>query len=184
MVKNLTTDPNQLKSINLEKDIILDVRTELEYKEKHIGLKHIHVPLHDLDPVDFIKRYNIKPVTVIHLLCLGGKRAEQAASKFIEAGHTAVKVITGGLIACEEYGHEIKSYICKSSCRPSVSLERQVRIIAGVCSIIGTILALFVNPLFSLVPLFVGAGLVFSGVTDFCGLALILAKAPWNKKKY
>jgi hypothetical protein len=31
-----------------------------------------------------------------------------------------------------------------------------------------------------LISAFVGAGLVFSGITDSCGLAMVLARMPWN----
>jgi hypothetical protein len=30
---------------------------------------------------------------------------------------------------------------------------------------------------------FVGAGLVFAGITDCCGMRLLLAKLPWNTHK-
>jgi len=46
----------------------------------------------------------------------------------------------------------------------------------------GALLALFVNPAFVAIPLFVGCGLIFAGVTDRCGMMLVLTKAPWNKK--
>jgi hypothetical protein len=45
----------------------------------------------------------------------------------------------------------------------------------------GAALALFINPIFGIIPLFVGCGLIFAGVTDRCGMALVLTKAPWNK---
>ena len=62
-----------------------------------------------------------------------------------------------------------------------ISLERQVRIAAGAIAALGALLGLMLNPLFSIIPLFVGGGLVFAGVTDRCGMALVLTKAPWNK---
>jgi hypothetical protein len=43
------------------------------------------------------------------------------------------------------------------------------------------LLGWFVEPLFVFLSAFVGAGLVFAGVTDTCGLGLLLAKAPWNR---
>jgi hypothetical protein len=65
--------------------------------------------------------------------------------------------------------------------RKVVSLERQVRIAAGTIVLVGVILAAFVNPAFVWLSGFVGAGLVFSGVTNFCGMGLVLARAPWNR---
>jgi hypothetical protein len=62
-----------------------------------------------------------------------------------------------------------------------LSLERQVRIVAGALAAIGGILAIFMHPLFALAPAFVGSGLVFAGVTNTCGMALLLARLPYNR---
>ena len=66
--------------------------------------------------------------------------------------------------------------------RKTISLERQVRIAAGSLVFAGTLLGAMVNPLFLIIPGFVGAGLVFAGVTDTCGMAMMLAKMPWNQR--
>ena len=63
-----------------------------------------------------------------------------------------------------------------------ISLERQVRIGAGLLVLIGAMLAWLVHPYFLAIPLFIGAGLVFAGVTDHCGMAMLLAKMPWNSR--
>ena len=62
-----------------------------------------------------------------------------------------------------------------------VSLERQVRVVAGALAATGAVLALLVNPLFALLPAFVGSGLVFAGVTDTCGMAMALSRLPYNR---
>jgi hypothetical protein len=56
-----------------------------------------------------------------------------------------------------------------------------VRITAGTLVFLGTLLGVLVNYYFLIIPGFVGAGLVFAGVTDTCGMALLLARMPWNK---
>jgi len=65
--------------------------------------------------------------------------------------------------------------------RKTISIERQVRIDAGLLVLAGTSLGWWVNPGFFILAAFVGAGLVFAGITDICGLAIVLAKAPWNR---
>jgi hypothetical protein len=40
---------------------------------------------------------------------------------------------------------------------------------------------LLLNPLFAAVPAFVGGGLVFAGVTDRCGMAMVLSRLPYNR---
>ena len=60
-------------------------------------------------------------------------------------------------------------------------MQRQVQIGAGSLVLIGALLGLTVSPWFFAVPLFVGAGLMFAGITGFCGMALLLQRAPWNQ---
>jgi heme A synthase len=61
------------------------------------------------------------------------------------------------------------------------SLERQVRFTAGLLILFGVVLTLAVHPYFVVVPAFIGAGLTFAGATDWCGMAMVLARMPWNK---
>ena len=65
--------------------------------------------------------------------------------------------------------------------RKAISLERQVRIAAGSLVVLGTALGAFVHPDFLGLSAFVGAGLVFAGVTDTCGMGMMLARMPWNR---
>jgi hypothetical protein len=62
-----------------------------------------------------------------------------------------------------------------------LAIERQVRIAAGSMVVLGVLLAVLVHPGFAGVAAFVGAGLVFAGITDWCGMGLLLARAPWNR---
>lgn len=157
--------------------IILDVRTAMEHAEKHIGRDHAHVPLDALDPVTFMQQHGLGRDARVYILCRSGGRAAQAAAKFMEAGYPNATVIEGGIMACESCGHAIKT----GPAPAQLSLERQVRIAAGLLAGGGALLGLLAHPLFTLIPLFVGGGLVFAGITDRCGMALLLAKAPWNK---
>ena len=62
-----------------------------------------------------------------------------------------------------------------------LSLERQVRIAAGILVLIGAMLGWIIHPAFTGMSAFVGAGLVFSGITDSCAMGMLLAKMPWNQ---
>jgi len=59
---------------------------------------------------------------------------------------------------------------------------RQVQIVVGSLAAIGAILALAVNPWFAILPLFLGCGLLFAGISGTCGMALLLARMPWNRE--
>jgi hypothetical protein len=63
-----------------------------------------------------------------------------------------------------------------------ISLERQVRIAAGFIVLSGVLLAHFVNPAFIWLSGFIGAGLMFAGATDWCGMGMLIAKMPWNQR--
>jgi hypothetical protein len=47
--------------------------------------------------------------------------------------------------------------------------------------LVSVLLAWLVHPAFAGIAAFVGAGLIFSGVTDTCGMGLLLARMPWNR---
>jgi hypothetical protein len=66
--------------------------------------------------------------------------------------------------------------------KPHMSLERQVRIVAGALAGVGGVLAIAGSRWFGLVPMAVGAGLVYAGLTDRCGMAMLLGRLPYNRK--
>jgi len=82
---------------------------------------------------------------------------------------------TTGSLACVEAGLPVVRG------RKAVSLERQVRIAAGLLVLLGAILGWVVDPAFVGLSAFVGAGLVFAGITDTCGMGIVLARMPWNQ---
>ena len=53
----------------------------------------------------------------------------------------------------------------------------------GLLVLLGAISAGFVHPAFIGLSAFVGAGLVFAGITDTCGMGMMLARMPWNRVK-
>ena len=64
-----------------------------------------------------------------------------------------------------------------------IEIMRQVQIVAGSLVLIGVILGYFVTPAFYALPAFVGAGLLFAGISGFCGMAKLLAIMPWNRPR-
>jgi rhodanese-related sulfurtransferase len=178
----------KLNQIDLNDGIIIDVRSGMEHDEKRLTFGHTHIPLEDLKPNDLMMRHGLDKDTNVYLLCRSGKRATVAAEKFLADGYRNVHVIEGGLIACESCGQGIEGHGANGNAptaptaKAHLSLERQVRIAAGSLAAVGALLGIIATPLFTVIPLFVGIGLVFAGITDRCGIALTLTKAPWNKK--
>ena len=113
----------------------------------------------------------------VWVLCQSGGRAQRACAE-IDASHELnVAVIEGGTAAWSAAGGPLE----RTPGRAVISLERQVRIAAGSLVLAGVTLGWFVHAGFFGLAAFVGAGLVFAGVTDFCGMGLLLAKMPWNR---
>lgn len=110
------------------------------------------------------------------LVCKSGKRSEQAAQKLIAAGFSQVALLEGGTDAWIASGFPVHAI----EKRPW-SLERQVRVVAGSMVVISALLGLALSPWFFSWTVFVGAGLVFAGVTDTCMMASILGRMPWNR---
>ena len=152
---------------------LLDVRTPVEFSEVHVPQAR-NVPLDELRPGTLTLRKD-EPV---YLLCRTSNRATKAAEKFAKEGFTQPIVIEGGTLAWVAANLPVVRSIGKV-----ISLERQVRIVAGSLVFLGVVLGWFVHRAFYGVAGFVGAGLVFAGITDFCGMGLLLAKMPWNKKR-
>jgi rhodanese-related sulfurtransferase len=151
--------------------LFLDVRTPAEYRDTHVTGAVLH-PLSDLDP-DKVKQLAQGRARIV-VVCRSGGRAKQACEKLSASGLPNLLVLEGGTLAWESAGLPV------TKGRKAISLERQVRIAAGALVLIGAILGYFLHPAFIGLSAFVGAGLIFAGVTDTCGMAMMLAKMPWN----
>lgn len=168
-----TTSPRAAREQQGEA-LFLDVRTPAEFEEAHIEGALLH-PLTELNPEE-IKRH-AQGKRSVFLICRSGGRARQAAEKLAAHGLSGLRVMSGGMQAWENEGLPVNRG------RATISLERQVRIAAGTLVVVGALLGYFVNPGWIALSGFVGAGLVFAGVTDTCGMAMVLARMPWNNHK-
>jgi rhodanese-related sulfurtransferase len=113
----------------------------------------------------------------LYVLCQSGSRAAKAIEKFRQAGFAGCVQVEGGIEAWVEAGLPVERGAGKV-----LPLMRQVQIAVGILSIAGAALALGVNVWFAIIPLVTGCGLLFAGLTGTCGLALLLARMPWNRQ--
>lgn len=173
MSHQTTAAPEAAAATASGQGILLDVRTPAEFREVH-AQGAILVPLDILSAakVEEARGTNCGPV---YLLCASGIRAVKAAEQLARAGLDDVRVVEGGTNAW------VAAQLPVVRGRKTISIERQVRIGAGLLVLTGTSLGWFVNPGFFILAAFVGAGLVFAGITDICGMAIVLSKAPWNR---
>lgn len=170
-----TISPQQLHELvqSGEGIELIDVRTPVEFREVHVTFAK-NVPLDQLNAsaVTAGRSDSTKPLYVI---CRSGSRGQQACDRLQAAGFTNVVNVEGGTQAWDRGGLPVVRG------KKAISLERQVRIAAGLMVVIGAVLSVLASPNWILLSAFVGAGLVLAGITDSCGMAMILARMPWNQ---
>ncbi len=154
---------------------VLDVRTPAEFAEVHATPAR-NLPLPDVSAAALIASGHVDLAAPVYLLCQTDRRATSAADKLAAEGFKQPVVVVGGTMAWIAAGLPLVR-----GTKKAIGLERQVRIAAGSLVFTGVILSHFVHPGFIWLSGFVGAGLVFAGITDFCGMGLLLARAPWNR---
>jgi rhodanese-related sulfurtransferase len=151
---------------------LIDVRTPVEFREVHATIAR-NVPLDQLAPPALLTgRTSTEP---LYFICRSGSRAKQACERLHAAGFANAVNVEGGTLAWVENGLPVVRG------KKAISLERQVRIAAGSIVLVGVSLGWFVHEAFLGLAAFVGAGLVFAGITDTCGMGLLLARMPWNQ---
>ncbi len=156
---------------------ILDVRTAAELKAAALP-DCLHIPLHELTPARLQNEIEKsgKSGAQVYLLCQGGKRAEMAANQLAGTVDAELVIIEGGLNAVQAAQIPLQQ-----TGNTVMSLERQVRIAAGFLVLAGVILGFVVNSGFFVLSGFVGAGLMFAGITDTCMMGMLIARMPWNR---
>lgn len=148
----------------------VDVRSPGEFAGRRLS-GSINIPFSRLE-AESARLDKDKPVV---LLCARGMMAKSAAHKLEALGFRDIRVVEGGLKACQA----VQTLEGEGGAWP---MERQVRLAAGSLVLIGATLGWFFHPAFWLLSAGVGAGLVYSALTDTCGMAALLALMPWNRR--
>jgi rhodanese-related sulfurtransferase len=150
---------------------LVDVRTPAEFRAVHVTLAR-NVPLEKCDLAAVRNGSSTQPLYVI---CQSGARGTKACEKLIAAGGDHVVNVIGGTKAWVEADLPVVRG------KKIIPLDRQVRIAAGSMVMAGTLIGYFVYPWLIGLAAFVGAGLIYAGITDYCPLATFLARMPWNQ---
>jgi rhodanese-related sulfurtransferase len=157
-----------------EQPRLLDVRTPREYATAHVPGARLE-PLENFDAARVAGQLASAPEPV-YVICQSGTRARTAIAKLEKAGLDRCVLVEGGTQGWIEAGLPVEKRAVGG-----ISLERQVRIAAGALVLAGTVPGYFWHPAFLLLPGFVGAGLMFAGITDICGMGMLLGRMPWNQ---
>lgn len=156
---------------------IIDVRTPLEFREVRAVVAR-NIPLDSIDPHSVMKERNGSASEPLYVICKAGTRGAKAQQKFVDAGYENVINVEGGTEAWVAAGLPVVRG------KNAVSLERQVRIAAGFIVLAGAVAAMVTgNVYLAGIPAFVGAGLMFAGITDSCAMGMLIARMPWNQCK-
>jgi len=170
-VKNI--DAKTLKKwLENNEAVVVDVREPAEHEAEKISGANL-LPLANVCKSALPNCENKK--LVLH--CRSGKRSSSACQKLIsEDPNLEIYNLEGGISAWSAEGCAIKT-----SGKFFLPLDRQVQLTIGLGVFIGSVLGYLVSPNFFLLSGFFGAGLIFAGLSGYCGLAVVMAKMPWNK---
>ena len=152
--------------------VVVDVRSPGEFAAAHIRGSY-NLPLDALP--DVASRLGGLRDETVALVCRTGVRASQAETILRGAGVESARVLAGGIMGWEQAGLPLDRG------RGAWSIERQVRAIAGGLVLGGVLGSLTVNRKLVWLSGFVGGGLLFAGLTDFCGMARLLMLLPFNR---
>jgi rhodanese-related sulfurtransferase len=150
--------------------VIVDVRSPDEYAYEHIP-GSFNIPIDTLAE----RKHEIPQSSAIYVVCQSGLRSENACNQLQLLGLPHVLTVEGGIKAIEKAGGKIQHN------KNVIPIMRQVQIAAGTLVLLGIFLSWLIHPSFICISIFVGCGLIFAGASGFCGMALLLAKMPWNK---
>ena len=151
---------------------LIDICSPTEYAAGHVP-GAINIPMEQIES----RIADLSPRSPVVLICKSGQRAA-ATAKLVESRRQDVLVLDGGTRAWGATGAHVVV-----SARTRWSLERQVRLGAGLLVLLGVVLSLFWDRAWIALSAFVGLGLTFAGLTDICGMAFLLARMPWNKAR-
>ncbi|MGW1768937.1 rhodanese-like domain-containing protein [Streptomyces sp. NPDC002073] len=153
---------------------VVDVRTPGEFTSGHLP-DSVNVPLDRIER-SLPELRQAAERGVLLLVCASGARSGKASAALAAHGVPAAS-LTGGTNAWTAAGHDLHS-----PDGPARAVERQVRFTAGALVLLGLLLGLFVHPVFQLLSAAIAAGLVFSALTDTCGMAVVLGRLPFNRR--
>ncbi|MFJ3727986.1 rhodanese-like domain-containing protein [Streptomyces sp. NPDC090045] len=156
---------------------VVDVRTPAEFASGHLP-DALNIPLDRIGRAlpELREAAGRKPLL---LVCSSGARSDNATATLASHGIPASS-LSGGTTAWAAGGHGL--HYPAGRPRAVWAMERQVRITAGALVLLGLALGLFVHPAFRLLSAAIAAGLVFSALTNTCGMAVVLGRLPFNQR--
>nr|WP_229909362.1 rhodanese-like domain-containing protein [Streptomyces flavofungini] len=161
----------------LDELAVVDVRTPGEFAAGHLPGAH-NIPLERLTEALPALRAAAARGELL-LVCASGNRSARACATLAENGVPAA-TLTGGTTAWTQRGYDVEHP--QGTPRTAWAMERQVRLAAGSLVLTGLALGLL-WPYALWLSAAIAGGLVFSALTDTCGMARVLARLPHNRPR-
>jgi len=152
--------------------MLVDVREDFEHANEHIH-GAVNTPQSRLDADQLRRRCGARRLV---LVCRSGRRSTEAAAQFVGRGQPVFH-LTGGLLAWKEAGLPTQ----RAAGAPRIDVMRQTQIVIGALVLAGVLPGAFLSPWFLIISGIMGIGLIFAGASGTCGMAVMLARMPWNR---
>ncbi len=166
-------DPRTLAARLKAKEVtLIDIREPDEHAREHIA-GAVSMPLSRLEA----GKLDLEPLGDVVFHCKSGMRTNTNCARLASHIDGPAFMLEGGLEGWKQAGLRVET-----DAKAPLELQRQVQIVIGALMLIGVAAAAFVHPAFIALPAVLGAGLLFAGVGGWCGMAHMLAAAPWNKR--
>lgn len=153
--------------------VLVDIREADEFARSHIA-GAVSQPLSGWEQAHLA----IDPAADVIFTCRSGMRTAGACDRLAARVTGEAFVLAGGIDGWSRAG-----LLVVSDRSAPLEIMRQVQIAAGMLILIGALLGTFVAPAWFGLSAFVGAGLLFAGLSGFCGMARLLMLAPWNQPR-
>lgn len=160
--------PAEARRLASEGALLVDVREPDEFARASIAGSENH-PLSRIGPLGC-------PQPVV-FLCRSGMRTGANAARLAQCHAGDSYVLEGGLDGWRAAGLPVAD-----DAKAPLEIMRQVQIAAGALILTGVVLGFLLGPVWFGLAAFVGVGLSFAGITGWCGMALALSRAPWNRR--
>jgi rhodanese-related sulfurtransferase len=154
--------------------VLVDIREPVEHAREAIpGARSSPLSSYGAHSLQGFQSENA-PAVIFH--CQSGKRTSDNAERLRTCDAPELYILEGGLTGWKSAGFATRVDRSKP-----IEIQRQVQIAAGSLVLTGLALAYLVSPWFLALSAFVGTGLVFAGVSGWCGMAKMLGLMPWNR---
>lgn len=154
------------------KAVLVDIREADEFARNHIS-GALSVPLATFEHAHL----SVDPDQDVIFTCRTGMRTGANCDRLAARVVGPAFVLEGGLDGWSKAGLAVAT-----DAKAPLEIIRQVQITAGSLVLLGVLLGFAVTPAFFGLSAFVGAGLVFAGVSGSCAMANLLGAMPWNRR--